>query len=86
MKGNTNAGYKGPAPSSSLPEGKGASAPDSQGVAFGLSAISEFDAEMAGKDAELSMASSHEGFAREVKGHRKTSSVSSKGKSFTIEG
>lgn len=86
MKGNTNAGYSAPAHKSSLPEGKGGSAPDSQGVGFGLSAISGFDAEMAGKDADLSMASSHEGFNREVKGHRKTASVSKFGKSFTIEG
>lgn len=85
MKG-ADANYDAGAPKSSLPEGKGATASDSQGVGFGLSAISGFDAEKAGKDAELCTASSHEGFCREVKGHRKTASVSSKGKSFTIEG
>lgn len=85
MKGKNavGAGYSAPAAKSTI-GGKGASAPDSAGVGYGLSERSDIGSQSG--TAAVSSDGSHPGFATERLKQRSTKSVSSKGKTFQVEG
>lgn len=85
MKGKNavGAGYSAPAATSTI-GGKGAKAPDAAGVKFGLN--ERMDVGSQPGTASVSSDGSHPGFATERLEQRGKQSVSSKGKTFQIEG